>query len=327
MEEWIADSITGLDIGQPQSHRNLTVFPLLDEDTGPEYLTLGEALDEGLITVTEVGESGAVSKLRVKNEGEVPVLLLDGEELAGAKQNRVLNTTIFVPANSEVIVPVSCTEQGRWSYRSRGFEDSGHAMPARHRGRKSQSVSESLESEQGFTSDQREVWDGVDEMQAEADASSPTDAMRDVYEDREDDLRSYLDAFGPVDGQHGLLAVIGGRPVGFDVLSRSEAYGRLHAKLVKSYAMDAILREEGETAEPDEDIAEAFLREAAGCEGRSYDSPGHGTDWRFQGDRLVGSALTFRKVLIHAAFFRVDGDEGDETGRMSSFRRRRGFRQ
>ena len=98
MEEWIADAITGLDIGQPQSHRNLVIFPLLrDGDTGPQYLTLGEALDEGLVTATEVGESGAVSKLRVKNDAEVPVLLLDGGELAGAKQNRVLNTTILAP--------------------------------------------------------------------------------------------------------------------------------------------------------------------------------------------------------------------------------------
>ncbi len=55
-----------------------------------EYLTLDEALAAKTATVTEVSESGSVPELYFQNEGDLPVLLLDGEELVGAKQNRVL---------------------------------------------------------------------------------------------------------------------------------------------------------------------------------------------------------------------------------------------
>lgn len=78
---------------------------------------------------------------------------------------------------------------------------------------------------------------------------------------------------------------------------------------------------------PDRDGAAEFLEEAAGCEGQSYDSPGRGKDWRFEGERMVGSGLTCEKVLIHAAFFRMEEEDGEGSGRMSSFRRRREFRR
>ena len=56
--------------------------------------------------------------------GQVQRMLFDGEELKGAKQNRILNTTILIAAGSSLDVPVSCTEQGRWSYASREFDES-----------------------------------------------------------------------------------------------------------------------------------------------------------------------------------------------------------
>ena len=41
---------------------------------------------------------GSVPELRFVNECGAPVLLLDGEELVGAKQNRIINLTILVAA-------------------------------------------------------------------------------------------------------------------------------------------------------------------------------------------------------------------------------------
>jgi hypothetical protein len=46
--------------------------------------------------ITEVSEGGSVPNLRVINKTPHHVLLFDGEELKGAKQNRILNTTILI---------------------------------------------------------------------------------------------------------------------------------------------------------------------------------------------------------------------------------------
>jgi hypothetical protein len=95
--------------GDVQSHGMLAVLPIMaDLPTGPEYLTLGEALAAGTLTITEISEGGSVPELAVINEGNLPVLLLDGEELAGAKQNRVVNTTILLKEHSKIVIPVSC---------------------------------------------------------------------------------------------------------------------------------------------------------------------------------------------------------------------------
>src|SRR5215510_968643 len=115
----IADTLSRITIGAPVSLGNLTVFPLLNgAGDAADYLTLDEALEKGLATVTEVSESGSVPEVAFVNKGDSSVLLVDGEELIGAKQNRILNLLICVPAHREVKIPVSCVERGRWSYRS-----------------------------------------------------------------------------------------------------------------------------------------------------------------------------------------------------------------
>ena len=115
MDQIIINFLSKLELGELQTFKNMAMIPLFSSvDHTPQYLSLGEAMGKGLLTVTEVSQSGAVPELKVVNKGDLPVLLLDGEELAGAKQNRVLNTTILVIEKSETIIPVSWTEQGRW---------------------------------------------------------------------------------------------------------------------------------------------------------------------------------------------------------------------
>ncbi len=103
-----------LTLSRPQSAGKLTVLPLLRPGTAePGYLTLGEALARGLTRVTEVSEGGSVPQLLFINDAVRPVLLLDGEELVGAKQNRVLNLTVLAPAHAKMAQVTESLRQGR----------------------------------------------------------------------------------------------------------------------------------------------------------------------------------------------------------------------
>ena len=76
--------------------------------------------------------------------------------------------------------------------------------------------------------------------------------MKDVFEARKSDIDEYLKAFTCIPRQRGLFTFMDGRVVGFDFVSFEKAYQTLHPKLVKSYAMEALLSKDKNTEKPDE---------------------------------------------------------------------------
>ena len=69
--------------GENKVHNHVAVIPLLSENgAGPDYLTLKEAMEGHLITITELTEGGSVPELKVKNS-DPPVLLQMGGSVRG----------------------------------------------------------------------------------------------------------------------------------------------------------------------------------------------------------------------------------------------------
>ena len=328
MYEVVAKHLMSIDLGEPQETQGVAVFPLFaPANPRLEYVALKVALDSGILAVSEVTAAGVVGDLRVRNGGSTPVLLLDGEELAGAKQNRILNTTILVGAHTETIIPVSCTEQGRWSYVSSSFQESQSVAPPRMRRATQRTVSASLARERTFRADQGEVWAGVQRMAADAGVHSETGAMRDVFQARTSDLDALLLQFPLQPGQRGLLAAAGDSVLGFDLVSRSDVYAVLHTKLVRSYVMDALLTDLKPTTRAASELAKGFLLATSSTEEKRYKSVGRGYDYRYTGKSMVGSAIAFRREVIHIAFFAVPRDESSASrGYLRSHVHRRGFR-
>ena len=325
MNPTITTYLSDLQLGPMQSFQNMDVIAILaPHDGGTDYLTLKEALDQNFITITEVNQSGSVPELKVINKSAQLVLLLDGEELIGAKQNRVLNTSVLLKDNSETVIPVSCTEQGRWSYRSAAFADSDAMLASKVRSKKVRSVSAALHQSQGYKSDQGRIWEDIGEMHAKAGIRSETGAMKDVYSSREQELNQYAQSFSLVPYQQGIVVFINGEVVGMDVLSHKRSFEKIHPKLIKSYAMDAILDGKKSSASGKEAEAGTFIKEIMGCKESRFASIGLGEDYRFEGKKSIGSALLFEEKVVHLAFFR--SDEASKGDRMSGHSHRRGFR-
>jgi len=327
MNTVVANALARLALGPAQNHVNIAVFPLLGLDTGPApYLTLSEAMAARCIIVTEVSKSGSVPELKVVSQSDRPILLVDGEELVGAKQNRVLNTTILLKEKAETIIPVSCVEQGRWSYASAEFASSNTIMSSSIRMLKLKSVSEALDAEGQFRADQGRVWDEVEWLQRRAGVASATGAMQDVFRALGDDLAACERAFMPVAGQTGIIVVIDGRVAGFDAVAHADAYAKLHPKLIRSYLVDALVERKPEQVDTAKAmaVAQAFLRDVVECQEKSFPSIGYGIDYRYRKPGVAGSALVHEERLVHMAFFRMPESES-ANNQMASFRRRRRF--
>jgi flavodoxin len=299
--------LANLRTGDPKIHNGLGLWPLFaDSRPEPAYFTLVEALSHDGFKITEVSEGGSVPSLRVVNETRQNVLLFDGEELKGAKQNRILNTTILIAAGTSLDVPVSCTEQGRWSYDMPQFSSSGSLAHSELRKRKSIDVAMSLEQSQAHFSNQSAVWEEIESLHlaAKTSGSSKTRAMKDAYNERQKELDDFTREVVCNDGQRGLLAVIGDRVEGMDLLSRPEAYATLHRRLVESHAMDFLVRKQGKSRKPLDPAAPArFLAEAAKAHESQHDTPGLGRDHRLRFRWGHGAALRVDDTIVHLALF------------------------
>jgi hypothetical protein len=312
MDTIVTTHLARLKIGDPQTHENMTVFPLFQEAAaGPDYVTLDEAIEGKHISVEEIGEEGRVPDIKVVNHSGEFVLLVDGEEVAGAKQNRIINTSILIRSRTEVTIPVSCTERGRWSYRTRKFFSSGHISPSYLRSMKSDMISKSLKAKLGYYSSQHHVWSAVNAMFDMSETSSDTDAMKEMYDQKAPDLGGYLDAFECLPGQVGCVLCIGGDVQSAETVSREDAYRKLHKKIVKSCAIDATWRKDTGEGRPDHEAVEAFLHEIESSKESRYDSVGEGLDFRYEGDRLAGAALVAGEAVLHSAYFRLDAGEAE----------------
>jgi hypothetical protein len=128
------------------------------------------------------GDPLPVPELRLVNRGADPLLLVDGEELVGAKQNRIVNLTIMVAPQSHLTIPVSCVEAGRWRARSRAFSSAPRTQYATGRAKRMAQVSQSMAFGH-YTSDQSEVWADIAEKSSRLNTSSPTGAMAALFAD------------------------------------------------------------------------------------------------------------------------------------------------
>ena len=320
----IRDFLHDTHLGARQSYKALGLWPLIrtrgdtpHEAKGLDYVSLADALEDGFVGVDEVSDDGSVPTVRVDNRAETRVLVIFGEEIRGAKQNRVANATFLLPARQVVDIDVSCVEQGRWGRhpragaRSEGFEESADLISSVVRRKMARKVAMSREARGRFDADQSEVWQNVSECLQASGSASETMAYSDYVETRAHDLEDYTDAFRPVAGQVGFVVSIGDDVVGIEAVGSEKVFARVFPKLVRAYAIDAIDSERvrAEQSRVRFDGPEPFLA-AVGTAPEQTRGPslGVGEDVRLRSQSVEACALIAEGAVVHLTGFLASQD-------------------
>ncbi len=265
------------------------------------YLTSGKAIEEKAIEVREVSDAGSVNTLIVINHSDKFVFFMDGDILVGAKQNRVVNTSILLAPQSKTTMPVSCVEQGRWSRISPSFKGADFTAPSSLRAAKASQVKASLKMNRGFSSNQGEIWEGVTEFQRSTGIESDTIDLSYQFEKKRDEFDDIARTFKAHPEANGFSVFVGKELTGIDVFNRKDVMQEYFAKILRGVALDMYAREMRETVSEAEAKyrTQEFFDQYGQLEFETYAGVGVGEEKRFETGRIHGFELMYTSHLIH----------------------------
>ncbi len=229
------------------------------------------------------------------------MIVLEGEELRGAKQNRIVNTTIIIPAGSEILLPVSCVEQGRWRHNSARFSSGENVLSPSLRSFGHGSVTRSLRQHKSYDSDQSGIWGGIRDKFKRMSVESDTEAMSDMLDisitpEAEETL---MEEIQYQEKQIGFLAYIGGGFAGGDVFGSTELCEKQMRKLMRGYYLDAL-----DIGINFPDIkAEEILKQIAAASHEQFAAIGKGTEMRFETANIQGAWKLVDESVSHLTVF------------------------
>ncbi|MGN0105358.1 ARPP-1 family domain-containing protein [Methanobrevibacter ruminantium] len=290
-----------IEILESQKYENVEAIPIRSDFFGKkDFLTLKKGYEMNLVEIKELDHS-TVNAVSCKNDSVAPLILIDGDEITGAMQNRIINDTLLIPAKSTVNIPVSCTEHGRWHTRgegeaSRTFEPSLYSANHSTRSRKSRASYEERDY-------QGEVWDSISEFESRSNFKSMTSALNDSYENLKDKQNDYLSKFHIEDGQNGVIFIVNGEIKGLELFYNHSIYKQYHEKLCRSYIIEAIV-EKKSVDNIDRLEFVKVMENISHSEFKSKKSIGLGDNVKFSNDFGSGSSLVWEDELIHMTFFK-----------------------
>ena len=267
-----------------------------------DYISSEEAIGKNLIEVNEISEGGSVNNLFVINRSDKYVFFMDGDILQGAKQNRVINTSMLIAPNSKTSVPVSCVEAGRWRYSSTKFYSSGHMAPHKLRSDKAQQVKKNLELDNEYYGNQAEVWNKINEYEMLHKCKSFTSNLSYIYERKESEFRDFTKVFSLNPEANGIAIFVKNKILNIDLFNRDNIFREYFPKILKAAAMETYhLKEsvkplsEAEAKYKTNDFFDNYEK----LEFSIHKSLGVGQEKRFETREYTGLELDYENHLIH----------------------------
>ena len=282
----------------PQVHGNIAIIPLKTEKKyNIDLLTLEKGIELGLVNVKEC-ENSQVNTLIVENKAVTPLILIDGEEVVGGDQNRIVSETIVIAPESSMKIPVNCSEQGRWAYKKE-FMHSDYI--ANYRTRRAKEY-----ARRSNHSVQHTVWSSIHDVEADYSFASPTSALSESYDNLKKDHNEIVKSFEIVEGQNGVLIIVDGEIKGFEVFLNSDIYKQFHEKIIKSYLIDSKLEDSMFSVNVDE--AESVINSTIDSNFELKESVGLEESYEFENDNGLGVISTYKSEIIHWSYFKKSND-------------------
>ena len=295
----VMDLIRTLEVGEPVYHGRLTIIPIYTARVRDHsrYVTLDTALERGWLEITEVG-SGSVPQVKVTNRSNKRIYMMGGEILTGCRQDRLVGRDVLLrPGARDVIVPVYCVEQGRWSYESDTFYSKKNLGTPTLR----------AEGQKASDASQTEIWSRVYSMCDRAGTGSGSSRFQEAFETEEmkreiatyeKEMESipslYPDAIGVVIG-------VGGSITSVDIFANPHLFRSLWPKILRSSALAAACRRScGSIGQTD---AVRFLRTIYSRHYVRKPAIDLGTEHSAADHEVNVNALVYRDAVIHLAAF------------------------
>ncbi len=301
LRAWLRD----LEPGPAHAAGSLALTPLLRGDDGGEPLVLlHEALASGQLEIGEMA-GGTVNEVVAHNAGPGSVLVLEGETIVGAKQNRAVSRDVLIGAGQAVGIPVGCVERGRWDTRHAGFGVSASPVDPEIRARTVAEVS------QTGRVDQARLWAHVNAKLAKARVASRTSDYHAFVSSKRKDADALAAAVPSHPGQVGVLALAGGGLVGFDVFAHPANWAAISSRLLRSYLLVAPELSSPAIAAPGAADpgaprdAKGWLSAISYACVRTSPTPGLGIAIGIEGDGVMGAGLLHAERVAHLSAFGV----------------------
>jgi len=167
----------------------------------------------------------------LKNDTDQYLFVMDGEELIGARQDRVAVASALVDSYKEVEFPVVCIEKGRWSGEG-DFTTGYSAFPGLR-------YTLTFSRKEDFKVNQETVWSQVETKLTTLRVKSNTFSMHHSFQEREEDVKEYT-MWEPSDETVGVMAFTNRGFLCCDILGSSHLFKCLKNKILAGYALDAI---------------------------------------------------------------------------------------
>jgi len=293
-----------------QTQKNLSVVQMISSNVDTfDYLSLGIASAKILIELKEISDGGSVNDIYVINHSDKFVFIMDGDIIEGAKQNRIINTSVLLAPKSKTKVQVSCIEQGRWNPVSDSFKPSDYTATTTLRMQKNKDVAVNLGFNASHYADQENVWNIVSEKLSDLDIDSKTSNLSDAMKDKREEYKIFSDEFKRDDSVNGLALFKGNKLIGMDLFNSSKVYQDYFCKILKGAAMEFSNNNSPENKIVESEIKYKTLEiidKIEVMETKSFKGIGVGTEERFEAEKLTGFQLIYDNKLIHLAAMNME---------------------